>query len=437
VRSLTSLRSLFSDTVYVVAAKVFGGASVLLLNLYLIRVLEPRDYGTYVFCTAALLLLDGIICTSIDLAVLRVVSSEQSAGTSEFASEELAGLAIKGLAVATLLLPVLFFGGRLGQIAFHRHGAASLLGVTVLSGGMQMVFRSMQLHYQVQLKFRLFGLAELLHALVRVLLILGSVRAGNRDVAWLIACYSVAPLLVMFGVGAMQLDERLRFAPAAWRDVVGLTRTIRYSVATLSAGGLISRLDILILAFTRSPAELGVYGAAQSIVMIPEILAAYLAPVFTPRIMPLCREGKFYAFYLRFYMAAYTVALIGIVLAIVASRPLLMRVYPAAYEQSGVLVQWLLPGAIASFLLFPLTLNFMLFFAPRSFLWYDLCSAPFLGLAYFLAAIHSGVLGVAVVTLISRVLKTMVMQMLATRLAFRVGRGMVAAPPENEAIAGR
>ena len=429
------LSSLFSDTVYVLVGKVLGGASVVLLNFYLIRVLEPGQYGAYVFLTTALLLLDGMVCTSIDLAVMRVVTGrEPQEGERQFAREEMAGVAVKLGVLAALLVMMLAAGERLGQLALHQANARWLMTTAVLAGGMQMLFRSVQLHYQIQLKFQLFGVAEFLHTLLRVSLILLCVWAGRAQVGWLISCYALAPFAMALLLTAAPKTGRFEFAGCTWQDIVRLSHTIRYTLATFGVGGVVSRLDVLILAFVGSAQELGVYGAAQSVIMIPEVLGTYLASVFTPRIMPLCKDGKFYSFFQRFYLAAYLGALMIFIVTAFAVRPLLELIFPASYSQSTGLVQWLLPGAIANFLLFPLTLNFMLFFSPRSFLFYDLCAAPVLGLAYYGAAVRYGVFGVAIVTLVSRLTKALVMQILATRLAFRVGSGIVPVP-EREAFA--
>lgn len=407
---------------YVVAGKLLGGASVLILNLYLVQLLPPAMYGAYIFCVTALLLMDGMVCSAIDISVLRAVTDRHSEQQTVLTQEEAAGLVLKGITIAILLIVIALFGEQLGQLAFHQSDARPLLLGTVLSTGAQFLFRSLQVHYQAQLRFKIFGFAEMAHTIVRVVLIVASVAAGIRDITWFVCCYAISPLLVIVVLSWREEHSNVTLQAFKWTYVVRQMAIARDAVATLGVGGLVSRLDIFVLAFTRSSAELGMYGAAQSIAIIPEILSAYIAPALTPRIMPLCREGKFYDFYKRFYLYAYAAVFVGTAVALLSAGPVISRLLPAAYRQSVELVQVLAPGYIATFLLFPLTLNFMLFFAPRTFLWYDLSTAPVLAAAYYWGSIHHGMYGVALVCLFARVLKVVIMQTLGTRLAYKVGR---------------
>ena len=188
----------------------------------------------------------------------------------------------------------------------------------------------------------------------------------------------------------------------------------------LGTGALVSRLDILILTFAGRPTEVGLFGVASTLALVPSLLGAYLSPIFAPRIVPLCRDGRFRAFYkttqLTLWMMGAAVMLVGLL----AAPLLIATMLPARYGPSIGIVRVLLPAGVAGFLIFPLTLHFLMFYAPKTFLALDALSLPLVIPAYVYAAQRDGAMGVAWVSAFSTVIKAVIAQIIAVRLAAAV-----------------
>jgi hypothetical protein len=153
-------------------------------------------------------------------------------------------------------------------------------------------------------------------------------------------------------------------------------------------------------------------------------LGAYLAPAFTARILPYCRERRMVAFFTRVQRVLVGLALVGTAVGALLSSFLVETLLPPSYAGAGNVVAILLVAGAAGFVTFPLVLHTLLFLSPRTYLTMDLVSVPILVPVYLIAARRFGAVGVAWVTAVSAVVKAGIAQ---TAAAAAVRRAEAAA----------
>lgn len=408
------------DAVLVGAPKIVGGFAIIGLNLWAARQLTPSTYGVFAVGLTTLLLIDSVFGSALDLAALKAGPLQPRGGDGVTAVERAAVLSKLALAAAMVMFAIM--AGRPLSLLVYGSDQRPAVILTAVAGGGLLLLRSVQVHLQLIRRFDLYGTADIAHTGGRVLLAGAIVAAGMATPASLLACYALAPLVVsagFLGSGYRRASSAAWIDFPAWRE---LWRFTGVAIVTCGVGALVSRLDILILTSSGRAAEVGLFGVANTVALVPTLLGAYLSPIFAPRIAPLCRDGRFNAFYRSTQAALWIGGALLAAAGFLAAGVLIETILPIRYAGSAEIIRVLLPAGIAGFLIFPLTIHFLMFYAPRTFLALDALSLPALIPAYIWAARQHGALGVAWVTTVSTVLKAAVAQLIALRLATAIDR---------------
>lgn len=410
-------------------AKLYNGMASFLIRVGLVRFLDPAAYGTLIFGLNCLMLFDALVGYALDVGTVALLTRGERCEGARIRPVEKAAIRLKLALGAALAVLFAFAGEWLGGRFLHAPGGREFFLILAAGGVSILLVRSAQVYFQARLRFRVFAAIDLAHSSLRILLVAAVVFAGRPSAVAVLGCYAAAAALVVaafFAYGA---------APAAWRSVrpgwsdgrtlVSVSAPI---LASVGAGAIVSRMDMFLLALRTDPVQLGLYGAALTLAMIPEIVGAYLAPVFLPRILPALEAGGFRALFRRFHLAVYAVVGALAVLAFAAGQPLLALFLPAKYHASIVMTLIMVPGMLAAASYFPLTLNFLLMTRPRAALTIDVVGAPLLAAAFWFLAPAYGALGAAWITCLHRLLKAGAMQGCALYLSRRPGAVHAAAP---------
>lgn len=418
-----------NDLFSVVLPKLLNGATTLGISLCAVRWLNPSAYGILSLCTNCLILFDALFGSALDLGVTKWVTGGDERVGAGITRVEKAAVYLKFLMGAALLLAALAAGEVLGFRIFQRSGGRLTFTVLATAGIGLLLLRSLQVYFQMRLQFSRFGATDLLYSTLRIVLVAAVVLADRVSAVAILACYAVAPLLVIATFGSV-IWRRVAWNSEAQRrsDFRDLAHASSPALATFGVSSLVARMDLFFLAFRTDPVQLGLYGAGLTLATIPEIFGAYLAPVFLPRILPACRDGAFYSLFRRFHAIAYCCCGAALTASLLFSNPILSHVLPAKYLLSLKIMRILLPGTLAVASVFPLTLNYLMLRKPKVFLMIDLTAAPFLALAYLLVPRANGAVAAAWITAGFRVAKSCVAQAVAWHAARRERR-----QPEAEA----
>jgi O-antigen/teichoic acid export membrane protein len=404
------------DAAIVAGPKVLGGATLLALNVWLAATLGPAAFGELALCLAVAFIVEGVVGSGIDVAVLR------NAGSGRSEPFERAGVTLKAGVVTALAAALLVAGDRLAAAPF-RPLDAGLLSAAVLVGGAFASMRSAQCHWQIRQAFWRHAGLDAAQAGLRGALLLAAITFGRTSTASLLAAWAIASL-VPAAPALWALRGRTADDGVALRTVA---RTAARTGPTFAVGALNARIDVLILGACAPPAELGLYTAAQAIATLPELAGGYLTPIFAPRIAAWCDTGEMADIVRRSQLTLIALAAAAGVLGLVVAPAALAVVLPASYAASVTTFRLLWIGSLALFVSLPLTLYLLMFTMPRQILWMEVVTTPVLAVACWVAATRQGAVGVAVVIAATRVVKTVVAQYLGARLAARETRRGAAA----------
>ena len=393
----TVTREHIGSAALVMGAKVFGGVSIVLLNIWVARHLPPASFGVFALATTGLLMLDGMVGSALDAAVIGSIGERPGPQPT---GVERSGIWLKvgAGAAACVVVP---------GVTFLAAGAATatVAALACLGGTGLLMHRSVLVYFQLRERFAWYGAADLAHSAARSAFVALVLNAGHESPSTILGAYAAASWCVAFAALAVLPFSRWRVASISASEFQAVTRTAWTALATTGVGALVARLDILLLGIIATSRETGILAAASTVALAPTWLGAYLAPVFTGRILPYCRERRLQRFFRDVQLGLLALAFFGTAVGVVAAPIVVGRLLPPAYAPASGVVPVLLLAGAAGFFTFPLVLHTLLFLSPRTYLVMDLVSLPVLIPLYLLAGHQAGALGVAWVTAGSAVLK--------------------------------
>ncbi len=402
---LSPFRHHAAPIAFVTGAKVVGGMSLLALNVWAARRLGPEGYGSFALASTAALLVDGVIGSAVDAAVIRLTTVPPGSALS---GPERLGVIFKVGAGAVLAVVA-----AVAVSSMAGRDAALLAGLAMISGAGLLVLRSVLVYLQLRESFGRYAALDLTHTAMRWIgLWAGLTVAASATSA--IAGFAAAG----WGVGGIALLVLLarRSLPAtrASEGVSEMATATATALATTGVGAIVARLDLFVIGAVASTSQAGLFGAAATLALAPTMLGAYLAPVFSARILPYCREQRLRPLLRDVQRWLVALAVAGVAFGVVAGPVVIERLLPAEYGDASAVLQILIIAGAAGFVTFPLVLHTLLFLSPRTYLLMDLASIPLLVPAYVIAAGQSGAIGVAWVTAVSAVTKAAIAQISAT-----------------------
>jgi O-antigen/teichoic acid export membrane protein len=309
-------------------------------------------------------------------------------------------------------IPIVLLGNWLNLILFQGRGSRSLLYLSALSVLGLLMLRSVQTHFQVSRRFRSYGMSDLLNNFIRyggtALLVL------LRDATpWrVIALHALAPLVVTLVLLATLARPLLLVAPSA-QAIHEVLHLIRSYLPTAAVGSVTSRIDLFFVTTFASVAQAGIFAAAQTLIIAPQMIGMYLAVVFSPRIMPLWNAGELRGPYLRFQRAAFALSVAGYAVALFTFGPFVHAFLPRTFHAAIIVALILLPAGLSALVNFPWTVSFLLFLRPNFLLKFDLFALPILAVLYVFAVRSFGAAGAAAVTAAYALVKTVALQTVA------------------------
>jgi O-antigen/teichoic acid export membrane protein len=405
--------------------KVAGGSFLIGLNLVLVRLLDPEDFGRFALAMAIILLGDAIFGSPFDFAVIRLSGQADRDAKAALLGERAAvriKLALVGLATAGALAFAILAGK-------PNSGSASGPALILASGfatGALLLLRSTLVHLQIRANFKEFAAVETLHIVV---------KAGAVALYLFLFDAQVLPILILLGLGPLvaalfgdlrfdaRLLSRAKLAHTGYRDVL----TVSYwYVATIALGALIGRLDTLLLGWSGPAERVGLFSAGQVLASLPELLGSYIAVLLTPHLVPAMREGRLSALYHKVQPGLGLLAIVILILATIGGSFVGSFFFQGSYQNSATVALILLPATLAGMATIPFALPIVMFERKHFLLTVDSVIFPFALGAYFIAIPAYGEIGAAWVASVTSLLRSMAVQGAAFRLCFKAAKTPVA-----------
>jgi O-antigen/teichoic acid export membrane protein len=412
---MNSIANDLHDVLWVAVPKGFGGAVQVCFSVVLVRFLGPKSFGMFSVCLAAVILCDSIFGSAIDMSIFRIAPLYRDQNPLAALQIQKAGLMIKPLGALVAIVPIILFGSRLSQALFQTPDAAPLLYITLAALLGSLLIRSTQVHFQIERRFRIYGLTDLLDTFLCFGTITALLLAGIRSPIKLLAVYAIVPITVsaiILGTFARKM-ALVQVTPEATRV---LLRTLKWFLITVIVGSLLSRMDLFFVSAFAGVQEAGIYSAAQIFALLPALMGLYISAVFSPRVMPLWQQGKLRPIYMRYQVGLLVLALLIYLVSLFLLPRVTSHILPASFRRSNAVILALLPAGLCSFLSFPWTIPFLLYLRPRLLVVIDCIALGILAPLYIQIARHAGALGVAALTSGAMAVRTSIHQWLAWRM---------------------
>jgi len=402
---------------YIALPKVLAGILTLLFNVVILRYLSVEQFGIYTLSVSGILLADAIIGSAVDMGVLRLSPLYRTSDYERSIYIEKAALTFK-LSLAFLVLGILAFNAKsISQVIFGSVEHVNVIFITSFAAICMLMFRSVLVHLQVDRRFPAYGKLDFVHIALKY----GGIGA-------LIMFFTVTPenILVFFVIGpgtafiiGLALNHKKLIGSFAGQlKVAGeLFGYIKWYLLTFAIAALISRMDIFLLSGFSDLADVGIFSGGYVYAMIPELFGAYLAIILNPRIMPLYTSGDFFSFYKKIQSILWLTSIGGFVILLLTMQFIAPILLPDSFAGSVDIMLGLFVGTLAGMAIFPVTITFIMFVRPRFILWLDLITLPVLLLFYMKYIPEYGAVGAAWVSGISRLLKSIIVQIAVLPLA--------------------
>jgi O-antigen/teichoic acid export membrane protein len=407
------------DFFFVAVPKIVGGAGAAGVNVILLRYFEPEQFGMFYLCVTGILLADGILGSAFDMGVLRLAPAYRVTDEKRSLAIEKAAAILKILVALAVGLLLVFFAQPLSKSLFQQEGTAYLLYLSGCAALGMLLFRSVLVHLQVEGKFALYGSLDLLHNVLKFGGIALLLAFSHPSLGAVLTFFALGPACVfVLYVGACG-KKFLGQGSASFQAASELLDFVKWPLLIFSLAALLSRVDMFLLTLLSDMREVGIFSGGQAFAVIPDLVGSYLAVVLSPRIIPYCREGRFFAFFWRFQLAS-LIGCVVIYLAVMLSlETILSPLLPASFAPSVHVLMILLPGALIGLVMFPLVISFLMFIRPKFLFTMDCISAPVIILLYLYAIPRYGAVGAAWVTSVSRLSRGIIAHIVAWKWARR------------------
>ncbi len=377
----------------VILPKLLAGVGTACIGLVLMRFMAPAEFGVLSLCLSGLLMMDGLLGSAFDLATVRISTNNcgDDRTVSYQAQQSCIALKLGAVLIAGLLL--LTFHKLLLHMFFNGYGNAPL-ALTLLSGFAVLVLRSAQIYFQLEKRFSSYGMIDLGHSGLKILGIGCLIATAKLTPTYVMAVYFVAPstLVLLWAIrNGREIFTHAVFSFAMTRQMFGQAR---WYLLTFGIGTLVARGDLWLVAHYTNMHTAGMYSAAQLLALIPPMIGTYLSVVVSPRIMPLFNSGRLLAFTGRVQSSLLLLSVAGYVLALTL-LPRFSSLLPPKFHEALPVLLILLPGSLAGFVCFPLTLTTLMFLRPRFLVFLDAATVPIILVAYSLLVPRFGVIGAA------------------------------------------
>jgi len=413
------MKKVLLELFFVALPKILSGAGAASVNLILLRYFEPEQFGMYSLCITGILLADGILGSAFDMGVLRLAPAYRATDEKRSLAIEKAAVILKLIVTLTVGLLLVLFAQPLSRSLFQQEGTAYLLYLSSCAALGMLLFRSVLVHLQVEGKFALYGSLDLLHNVLKFGGIALILAFSHVSLGAVLTFFALGPACVsVLYLGACR-KKFLGQGSASVRAAGELLGFVKWSLLIFSLAALISRLDIFLLTIQADMREVGIFSGGQAFAVIPDLIGGYLAVVLNPRIIPYCREGRFFAFFWRFQLASLVGCVVIYLTVILSMETTLSRLLPASFALSADVFLILLLGALSGLVMFPLVISFLMFVRPKFLFTMDCISAPIVIILYFYAIQHHGAVGAAWVTSASRIIRGVIAHVAAWKWARR------------------
>lgn len=288
---MEAFRKNIADLILVLAGKVCTVGVVFVGGLLVARGAGQAEYGIFSVAIGAVLLLDGVIGSALDMGAVRfsALHAGQAERTQRFeamAMQLKLAAAMTGLLGAWLLKgPLIHWWPALSNSAFPL--VPCLFATVALLLG-----RSAATACQIRRQFKLYAWLDVGQASARLLGFLILACLGTQAAGTYVLIYgATAVLAAAFCIAYM--NQRYLLGPwPARQDIIQMLRYSGFIAGIATLGIFTGKADLLILAAAQGAGGTASYALASQLAGLAGQLALYASVVTQPRLIGIARSGR-------------------------------------------------------------------------------------------------------------------------------------------------
>lgn len=324
-----------------------------------------REAGLFAVAIAIIKMASGIISDPVDLAVMRRVPSllnDQPARAYEILR---AAFAIRLCAALAIIAGIEIFAPSLAWRALGNPDVVAFVHYVCIAIFCEMLFRAALVVLQAEERFRTFVVVEGSLSIGRFLAIAAIWASGRMSVDLVLGSYALVALMVAVVVPALMPRDLIATVKCRADDLLDHISYLRWMMPAMVLAAVNERLDIFVVSTFTGAENAGLYGAALTLALVPDIVAGCLSTVLQPKIVRMRDSGVFSRIVRRFLMVSVPICGVGLVAAILLANPVLGFVLGSKYLPAIPAFLWLLAGTLTWLAITPLPMTLVAVTAPR------------------------------------------------------------------------
>lgn len=371
-------------------------------TMLLARVLGPVAFGLYTLCSNAIRIFTGCFGDPLDMAVMReaplYLRNDRLRALEIIRSAFWLRVALGAVSIAfTAAVPWV-----ISRVVFNSReyrGLALLTAIGILG---DLLLRSALGYFQAAERFGRFMWIDVVWQLGRVAAVVALVVLG-----WLTACSAILLYVfvpyIAFGIALFLLPADVLHVTAPHpQKVRAILHYSQWMVVATMMAAVYERLDLFLLSWFRGPHDVGIYGAAMTLAMIPDFLDGAIQTVLAPQVAPAYAAGAFARLHRRYLRYAIPLGGLAAVAALVLGGPMIRAFLSATYAESIPAFDILVLGTIFNFVFTPLPSALLNFVAPKKVMAVTAVGLLLVAIGGTLIIPRYGVVGAAVLILSAR-----------------------------------
>lgn len=321
--------------------------------------------GLFAVALACIKIVSGCVSDPIDLATMRSVPGHLATRPDRAAEVLGATLALRLLPVGLLAILGLAAATPIAHLLPDGPDGAMLVRILCVVLLADVVYRASLVVLQAEERFGAFVLAEGVLQLGRFASVLALWLLGAIRVDLVLAAYAAAAILAA-ALALLRLPAGLLAGlRVRWHDILDLSGYLRWMVPAMVLAALTERLDLLFVFRSAGSEMAGLYGAAVTLALVPDIFAGCLSTFLQPKIARLQSEGRLAATMIRFLRISLPVCGLLFLASLLLSGTLVPLVLGETYARALPAFHWLLGGTLFWLAVTPVPMTALAVLAPR------------------------------------------------------------------------
>ncbi|MCX7927007.1 MAG: oligosaccharide flippase family protein [Candidatus Omnitrophica bacterium] len=346
------MRKTFKDYLVVLFGTGLGRGLSFLSSVIVARTLGPENFGKFsIFFVVSVL--TWLLPQAFDTSYVRFAkTSTLTEEKNEFLRSAVFLKLIYGFIVVVFSYPLSVI---LARYVFKRPDVQWLLGFALVSGVFQSFLMSVASIFQEKENFGRFAFVYSFYTgLIFILLLFLSISHLVVTLSQVIWVYFVSSVTVgFFSLAAIWLKKLKR----QWRlDKESIRKTFHLSKWAFGTGVLASffpRLDMLFVTRFLEMNMVGIYSAAQQIIMVISVMTGSVASVFLPKACRAVESAKNFAQFSKEGLLLAGLINVAVILLIIFSPLAINLLYGPQYISASPITQILLVGWFVSIFFLP------------------------------------------------------------------------------------